>query len=417
MKVADIMQRQIVTVAPSAPLQEVGKIIFGLQIAGVPVVKGKKLLGLITQTDILRKLYPSYQEFMEDYVHAKDFEAMEQVSDKILGLTAKDIMNKNVTTVPPETPVMKVQSLMLTKGFGRVPVVDKRENLLGIVSQGDIFRAVVGQKLPFEGDEEFHDWLSRHYDLIIDWKSRLAKEIPDLIGLFKKESVARILDVGCGTGLHSIALAEEGFQVIGLDRSSRMIYEANEKAKVLAPALRQRLEFINHEYRNLHQVIDGKFDAAIFMGTGLAHDPYPAELLEVINKILSKKAVIICQITNFDKVIDINKRLFDFNLRPSHFTYEREHAFLRFYDPKEDGLYTLNVCVFDRGAKKWTLKGMHSVSVTPLDSKKMTALLKKIGFSKITFYGGEGGFYYDHLFRKPFNPTQSDQLIVVAKRG
>lgn len=411
------MQRDIVTVTAKTKLREVAKIIFGLQIAGVPVLDGKKLVGLITETDLLHKLYPSYQEFMEDYVHAKDFEAMEEVGEKILNLSASDIMNKNPTTVTSDTPVMKVQSLMLVKHFSRVPVIDGKGHLLGLVSQGDIFRAVVGQKLPFEADEQFHDWLSRHYDLIIDWKARLAKEIPDLIGLFKKENVARVLDIGCGTGMHSIALAEEGFHVVGLDRSSRMIYEATEKVKALGPTLRERLQFINHEYSDLDRVIGGKFDAAIFMGTGLAHDPHPAKLLEAISKILNKKAVIICQITNFDKVINVNKRLFDFNLRSSRFAYEREHAFLRFYDPKVGGFYTLNVSVFDRGVKKWAFKGMHSVSILPLDRKKMTSLLKRIGFSKITFYGGEEGFYCDYLFRKPFNPTKSDVLVVVAKRG
>ncbi len=417
MKASDVMQRDVVTVSPSTKLQEVAKLIFGLKLKGVPVVKEKKLVGIITETDFLHELYPSYQEFMEDYLHAKDFEAMEEAVTKILDLPASQIMNKNVITVTADTPLLKVQSLMLVRGFSRVPVVDGKNRLLGLISQGDIFRAVIGKKLPFEGDEEYHDWLSRHYDSIIDWKTRLAKEIPDLVTLFRKTKVRRIIDVGCGTGMHCIALAKEGFEVVGLDRSSRMIYAANKNMRDLGDDVKKRLYFVNQEYRSLDSIFKEKFDAAIFMGTGLAHDVNPAKTVAEINKILNKKAVIICQLVNFDKVINAKKRLLDFHIRgAADVANEEEYTFLRFYDPKEDGLYTLNISVFARSNKKWGFKGMHAVSVHPLTRERMTALLRKLNFSKISFYGGEEGFFYDHLFRKSFKPTESDVLTVVASR-
>ena len=416
MKVSDIMQRQIITVGPTANLKEVGKIIFGLQIAGVPVVKGKKLLGLITQTDILHKLYPSYQEFMEDYTHAKDFDAMEGLTEKILDLPASKIMNKNITTVSPDLPVMRVQSLMLTKGFGRVPVVDEKRNLVGIVSQGDIFRTIVGQKLPFDEDEQFHDWLSRHFDLLVDWDVRLAKEIEDFTRVFKKENVTSVLDIGCGTGRHVIALAKAGFRAVGVDRSKRMVSVARENAEELAKTFRDRVTFVHHEYKDLQKVLPETFDAVIFMGSALSHYDNPAMVLKEANKILNSKAIIICQITNFDKILNVQKRFFDFQIRESHLGYEREHGFLQFYDPKEHSVLTLNIAVFDRGLRHWTFRGMHATPVVPLDREKLRTLLKKVGFSTISFYGGEGGFYYDYLFRKPFKPDQSDQLIVVGKR-
>ena len=59
---------------------------------------------------------------------------------------------------------------------------------------------------------------------------------------------------------------------------------------------------------------------------------------------------------------------------------------------------------------------MNSVPMTPLDKDSATSLLKKIGFSKFSYYGGESGHYYDYLFRKPFKPAQSDVLVVVARR-
>ena len=417
MKVADIMQRDVVTVPPKAKLKDVAKIIFGLQISGVPVVSDKKLVGLITETDLLRKLYPSYQEFMEDYVHAKDFEAMEELSDKILDLSAGDIMNKHPRTVTHDTPVMRVQSLMLTRGFGRVPVVDEHNRLLGVLSQGDIFRAVVGEKLPFEQEERFHDWLSRYWYLLVDWKTRLAKEIPDLTALFKKEGVTRILDIGCGTGEHDIALAEAGFYVVGVDLSTRMISVANAARAERTKNTRERVQFSHLEYENLSKVFPEKFDAVISMGSVLAHSPKPAAVLKHANTVLNKKAVVVCQMTNFGKVLRVKRRFFDFQIRGANNANEPECAFLQYYDSEEKGFLTLNIAVFVRGKTRWTFKGMHATPVAYLHREKLKSLIEDIGFEDISFFGAEGGFYYDYLFREPFNPLESDTLIVVGKRG
>jgi 2-polyprenyl-3-methyl-5-hydroxy-6-metoxy-1,4-benzoquinol methylase len=68
------------------------------------------------------------------------------------------------------------------------------------------------------------------YDQIIE---RPAKERCDfIISQLSKHQISkgsRILDAGCGTGTYSIFLAEEGFEVIGVDYSPELIAEANKK--------------------------------------------------------------------------------------------------------------------------------------------------------------------------------------------
>ncbi|MEK7534693.1 MAG: methyltransferase domain-containing protein, partial [Patescibacteria group bacterium] len=313
--------------------------------------------------------------------------------------------------------VLKAQSMMMVKKIGRLPVVDGKGNLVGILSKSDIFKAVVGEKLPFEKDEKYHDWLSRRYDTMVDWKTRLENEIPDLVSLFKKENVKNILDVGCGTGMHVIALAKEGFHAVGIDRSSGVIQAASKNTKALSDHLKQRVKFIHTEYKNLEQILEGtSFDAAISMGSGLAHTSDPLPVLREVNNVMNKKAVFVCQISNQEKIINVDKRLYDFAIRKSPYPEEGEKAFLRFYDPKEEGVLTLNISVFSRWKKKWVFRGMNLVPLIPLDKESITSLFKKIGFSKLAYYGGEKGHYYDYLFRKSFKPTQSDVLVVVAKR-
>ncbi len=416
MKVSDVMQKNVDFVYPDMPLLGVAKLIFGNKINGVPVCKDRKVIGFVAETDILAKFHPTMQEFTEDPFASSNFENMEEKAKEVLELTAKDIMSKKPITINEDDPLLRADSLMRLRDVGRLPVVDKKGNLVGIISMGDIFKSLVGEKLPFEEDEQFHDWLSQRYDIIIDQKERLSKEIPDLVKMFKDLNVKKVLDIGCGTGPHAIDLSQKGFEVLGMDRSSSMIDVAQGKIKSLSKEAQQRVKFMSKDYRDLDTLLGKKYDAAIFMGSALAHVENPHQVLQEVSKVLNDKAVIICQIVNYDKVINVNKRLYDVNIRKSSYPEEREQAFLRFYDEKEEGLLTQNLSVFVRSPKRWRFKGLRSMRVYPLTKENTTAFLEKIKFSNIKYYGGEKGFFYDYLFRKPFSQSKSDVLTVVARR-
>lgn len=69
-----------------------------------------------------------------------------------------------------------------------------------------------------------------------------------------------VLDVGCGTGAHSLRLAEKGFRVAGVDMSSSMLEVAREKSKRLGASAP---EWIAGDARTFDA--KGKFDLAIMM--------------------------------------------------------------------------------------------------------------------------------------------------------
>ena len=72
----------------------------------------------------------------------------------------------------------------------------------------------------------------------------------------------RILDIGCGTGRHSIELTKRGYSVLGIDLSDSQINSAKEKAS----RLKLNVEFLKHDARNLPFVTE--FDAAIMLCEG-----------------------------------------------------------------------------------------------------------------------------------------------------
>lgn len=414
MKVSEIMQIEVDKVPTDATVREISRVIFGRNINGVPVCKGKKVVGFITERDILTQFYPTLEEYMEDPVHMSNFEIMEKNIDGILNLPANKIMNENPIIVSPDTPVLQAQALMFTRKVGRLPVVDKKGNLIGIVSKRDIFRTLVGKKLPFGEEEEFYDWIARYYDLIIDWKTRLSSEVPDLVQLLKKARAKKILDVASSTGEHMLALAKEGFDVYGLETSPMMYKTAQGKKSKLADSLQSKLTFIQGDYRETVQQLPGSIDAALFMGNALSHVMHTDKNIvsEVSELLHPKKSLMILQIANYQKIFQTKEGMHDFVLR-RHPKNNQEFFFLEFYtkiDTKET-IYTRVVFEFD--GMKWTLRGINSTPIIPVGQKQVVSMLKKLGFSYISSYGGK---LYSPLFEEQFDPMESDWLNVVAKR-
>ena len=58
MKVANVMSRQVDYVTKNTSVKDVCRLIFGRGINGVPVREGKKIVGFITERDVISKFYP-----------------------------------------------------------------------------------------------------------------------------------------------------------------------------------------------------------------------------------------------------------------------------------------------------------------------------------------------------------------------
>ena len=74
------------------------------------------------------------------------------------------------------------------------------------------------------------DSLSLVYDQSINWDARLRRELPFFLDALSESGGSRVLDMACGSGRHSVALALEGADVVGFDNSTGMIQAAKELA-------------------------------------------------------------------------------------------------------------------------------------------------------------------------------------------
>jgi len=140
MKVVEVMSVNVITVSPKASIRDLWTAIFKKGIHGIPVVDSKKkLLGIVAEEDLLKPLYPTYENLIEDFVSASDFEEMEGKIDELTKLKAEHVMSKKVIFTRPDTPIMRALSRMIARKVRQLPVISQDNVLIGMITKGDIF--------------------------------------------------------------------------------------------------------------------------------------------------------------------------------------------------------------------------------------------------------------------------------------
>lgn len=410
------MQKKVVTITPEATLRSASRIIFGGKNYALPVVDNKgTLIGIVVKKDILRLFFPSVQEYIEDYPHATDFDLMEDKIHEALEIPAKQFMSKNPLTIDSETPLMQAASLMMSKRIGSLPVINDNRKLVGIITHEDIFRTIVRNKIPSLSSHErrgldFFTRFAKYFDLSFSWSQRLAEEIPFLLKYFKKYKVKAVLDLGCGTGEHTLALAKKGFKVTGVDLNNDMLDYAKEKWKKQDKSVRQNFEFLNIPIREVQSLHGKRYDAAICLGNALPNiSNYEKELLG-LQETLNPKAIIILQIANYDKIMSEKQRFisFNFSFGETGKEWEKEFAFLRFYNFRPDGDLEFNVETLANDGMLWHSYGVETIVQKPTLKRNISRILNKLGFRNIRFFGDFKEAKYDR--------DSSQCLIAVATR-
>jgi len=154
----DVMQSKVPTVTPETTLPELERIFLETRINGFPVVDRGRLVGVVSHSDVVRKLAAeqSYAEYESDYhSHVGGFEEFEPVEPlqhvaaragaRLGGTTVRDMMSRSPVTVPADASVRDVARLMIERRIRRLPVVRDGE-LLGVVASLDLVRLLAEER-------------------------------------------------------------------------------------------------------------------------------------------------------------------------------------------------------------------------------------------------------------------------------
>jgi CBS domain-containing protein len=136
--VEDVMTRDVITVTPRATLKAVAETLSARRISGVPVVEGPRVVGVVSEADILAKEARESQPTTFGRLLRR-----RRVSAKRTARTAGEAMTSPPLTVSQRCDVSQAARLMVERGINRLPVVSEDDVLVGIVTRADLVRAFV----------------------------------------------------------------------------------------------------------------------------------------------------------------------------------------------------------------------------------------------------------------------------------
>ncbi|KAA2282022.1 CBS domain-containing protein [Candidatus Nitrosocosmicus agrestis] len=144
------MTKNVITVSPEEDIAIVFDLLNRYKISRIIVIKENKPLGIITGRDIIPQ-----RNFLNIDGHGREVENEGKrnrkltVSNFTTPMTVKDIMTPNPLIIGEESSIDEAAKLMIENRISGIPVINKFQNLAGIITKKDIIRAIfdVGKKV------------------------------------------------------------------------------------------------------------------------------------------------------------------------------------------------------------------------------------------------------------------------------
>lgn len=154
-KVEDAMQKNVITIKDDMKIEEAARILRENRISGAPVIdKNNKLVGILSEGDIIRLLevhspklnliLPSPLDLIELPIRMKhEYDEIVKGLKKAAIISVNEIMTRKPITIKASQSVSDAAEIMDEHKIKRLPVVDEKGNLIGIITRGDIIGAIV----------------------------------------------------------------------------------------------------------------------------------------------------------------------------------------------------------------------------------------------------------------------------------
>jgi CBS domain-containing protein/anti-sigma regulatory factor (Ser/Thr protein kinase) len=147
LKIEQVMTKKVITVSPDDSMRRLKEVLRLNRISGAPVLRDGELVGIISIEDLIKALEKGE-------------------IDAIVG----EKMTTDVQTVFADEGIVHAVNKFARLGFGRLPVVDRQGDLVGILTQGDVVRGLLRQLEMDYHEEEIHRYRASHIfeDIVSD---------------------------------------------------------------------------------------------------------------------------------------------------------------------------------------------------------------------------------------------------------
>ncbi|MGV2119855.1 CBS domain-containing protein [Agrobacterium rhizogenes] len=154
MQAKDIMTKNVIAIIPALNVRNAALLMRAKNISGLPVIGDDgEVCGILTEGDLMRRVGDNWVSSVND---AREHDGRHGLNTfvQIHSWSVGEAMNRNVISVPPDTDVGRIGTLMLAHRIKRVPVINDHR-LVGIVSRRDLLNPIIdapGQNIESEDD-------------------------------------------------------------------------------------------------------------------------------------------------------------------------------------------------------------------------------------------------------------------------
>ena len=147
MKVRNFMTRDVITVASDTAVHAIAALMVEKRISGVPVLDDDgRVIGIVGQGDLLHRAEVGTERRHKWWLRVfGDPNVMAREFSKAHGLTARDVISRNVISVSPDAELREVADRLDRHKLKRLPVLEDGR-LAGIITRGDLVRALAEAK-------------------------------------------------------------------------------------------------------------------------------------------------------------------------------------------------------------------------------------------------------------------------------
>lgn len=239
---------------------------------------------------------------------------------------------------------------------------------------------------------EFFDDLYLRVYQPLEAPEKVCREVDFIINALDLPQGAKVLDLCCGQGRHSLELARRGFQVVGVDLSEALLYAARRKAE----SERLKVTFMQCDMREIE--FNEEFDAVISMFTSFGYLESEVEDEKVLVKVaqaLKSGGKFLIDVTNRDRLVRY------FQPREWHAADEGWLVLEeREFDHLSGRLETRWICAASDGVRYERLS-----SIRLYTASELRVMLERVGLQGVKLFGDYDGSPYT---------WDSQRLILVA---
>ncbi len=248
-----------------------------------------------------------------------------------------------------------------------------------------------------------------YYDAVINWKKRLAREMP-LLEELARQAAGAVLVPACGTGGHVVALAQRGFDVLGFDADAGMVEFTRRRIESAASTITAA-----HGKAEVRQLtmegaaeLHAEFASAFCLGNALPGLSTESQLLAALRGVVSALrpgGIFLTQNLNYD--LRWQQRISQFPLLTGE-TPREEILLVKLAEYHADHInFHALFLAREKPTGNWQAHARTSRQI-PLFQKLLTDLATHAGLADFIYWGD--------FARIPFEIQGSHDLIVAARK-